>query len=138
MASDGFLSFEAARTFARTLKLGSKKEWNEYSKSGKRPSNIPGAPRQMYSDAGWVSWPDWMGYALSFEAARAFARTLTLGGEREWREYSKSGKRPSHIPSSPWKTYLDAGWVSFPDWLGYEKKKMTRGDALPFEGTEGI
>jgi hypothetical protein len=62
MTRGGALSFEAARTFARTLKLGSVKEWKEYSKSGKRPSNIPGSPHKMYRDAGWVSMPDWLGY----------------------------------------------------------------------------
>ena len=62
MANGGALPFEAARTFARTLKLGSVKEWQEYSKSGKRPSNIPSAPDKMYRDAGWVSYPNWLGY----------------------------------------------------------------------------
>jgi hypothetical protein len=129
VANGGALPFEAARTFARTLKLGSKKEWEEYRK--KRPSNIPCDPQQVYRDAGWVSMPDWLGYegtkvmtkggggALPFEAARAFVRTLKLGGVKEWKEYSKSGKRPSNIPGSPHKVYRDAGWVSMPDWLGY-------------------
>ena len=95
MEKAGFLSFEAARTFARTLKLGSVKEWYEYSKSGKRPSNIPGAPDQTYRDAGWISMPDWLGYeakevmakggAASFKAARTFVRTLKLGNREEWR-----------------------------------------------------
>jgi hypothetical protein len=62
LARGGALSFEAARTFVRTLKLGSQKEWHEYSKSGKRPSNIASNPRDTYCDAGWVSMPDWLGY----------------------------------------------------------------------------
>jgi hypothetical protein len=131
MAQGGALSFDAARTFVRTLKLGSAKEWEEYSKSGKRPSNIPSHPDRTYRDAGWVSMPDWLGYGigkqrktmtkggfLSFEAARTFVRTLKLGSTKEWEEYSKSGKRPSNIPSNPHKMYRDAGWVSLPDWLG--------------------
>ena len=148
MARGGALSFEAARTFVRTLKLGSHKEWREYSKSGKRPSNIPGNPSTTYRDAGWISLPDWLGYgvgkqqkktmtqggALSFEAARTFVRTLKMGSVKEWKEYSKSGKRPSNIPGGPAKVYRDAGWVSLPDWLGYEgRKKMAKRGALPFE-----
>ena len=148
MANGGALSFEAARTFVRTLKLGSHKEWREYSKSGKRPSNIPGNPSTTYRDAGWISLPDWLGYgvgkqqkktmtqggALSFEAARTFVRTLKMGSVKEWKEYSKSGKRPSNIPGGPAKVYRDAGWVSLPDWLGYEgRKKMAKRGALPFE-----
>ena len=62
MAQGGALAFEAARMFARTLKLGSREEWKEYNKSGKRPSNIPSNPDRTYRDAGWVSWPDWLGY----------------------------------------------------------------------------
>jgi hypothetical protein len=148
MAQGGALSFEAARTFARTLKLKTQKEWYAYSKSGKRPSNIPSNPQTVYRDSGWISMPDWLGYegkegmakggALSFEAARTFARTLKLAGWKEWQEYRKSGKRPSNIPGSPNEVYRDAGWVSMPDWLGYgigkqQKKKMTQGGALSFE-----
>jgi hypothetical protein len=36
----------------------------------------------------------------------------------EWNEWSKSGKRPTDIPSDPANVYRDDGWVSFPDWLG--------------------
>jgi hypothetical protein len=157
MAQGGALAFEAARNVVRTLKLGSQKEWLAYSKSGKRPSNIPSNPDRTYRDAGWVSWPDWLGYGgqsgggaktvgsesgwhggeaqwLSFKGARTFARTLKLGSEAEWRTYCKSGKRPSNIPSAPAKTYRDAGWVSMPDWLGYEGKEvMANGGALSFE-----
>ena len=69
---------------------------------------------------------------LSFTAARAFARTLKLESTRQWREYNKSGKRPSNIVSDPHRTYRDAGWISYPDWLGYEEERMIRGSALPF------
>ena len=44
--------------------------------------------------------------ALPFEEARAFVHALKLGSQKEWQEYSKSGKRPPNIPSSPWKTYV--------------------------------
>jgi hypothetical protein len=131
----------------RTLKLTGQKEWQEYSKSGKRPSNIPGNPDRVYRDAGWVSWPDWLGYgvgkqqrkmmaqggALSFEAARTFVRTLKLTGWKEWEEYSKSGKRPSNIPSRPDQAYRDAGWISMPDWLGYGGQS---GDGAKTVGSE--
>jgi hypothetical protein len=103
MPKGGALSFEAARTFVRSLKLAGWKEWTEYSKSGKRPSNIPSHPDKTYRDAGWVSMPDWLGYgvgkqqkrtmthggALSFETARTFVRTLKVGGQNEWIEYKK-------------------------------------------------
>ena len=36
---------------------------------------------------------------LPFDTARVFARTLKLKGEKEWREWSKSGQRPVNIPA---------------------------------------
>ena len=161
MAPGGALSFVAARTFVRTLKLRSMKEWHAYSKSGKRPSNIPGSPDKVYRDAGWISMPDWLGYGgkpgrgrqsldgkrwlsferqqvksqqhvgearwLSFEAARTFVRTLELGSQKEWKAYTKSNTRPSNIPSCPNKVYSEAGWISMPDWLGYEQMEEGKG-----------
>jgi hypothetical protein len=129
MAQGGALAFEAARTFVHSLKLTSQKMWEAYSKSGKRPLNIPSHPDQAYLDAGWVSYPDWLGYegknmmaqggALAFEAARTFVHSLKLTSQKMWVAYAKSGKRPLNIPSHPDRTYRDAGWVSYPDWLGY-------------------
>ena len=125
--SKGMLSFKDARAVARKYNLKSQKVWHALSKSGQRPANIPSHPDQTYSDAGWVSWPDWLGNggttpnteALSFEDARAVARKYKLKSVKEWQAWSKSGQRPSNIPSAPNRTYSDAGWVSWPDWLGY-------------------
>jgi hypothetical protein len=39
--------FEDARTFVRGLGLKSFTEWGEYSKSGKRPNDIPGNPYKI-------------------------------------------------------------------------------------------
>ena len=59
---EAFLPFKRARAIVRKLKLGSQKEWKEWSKSGERPNNIPGSPERAYRDAGWTSIPDWLGY----------------------------------------------------------------------------
>ena len=120
-----YVPYEKEREVAGGLKLTSERQWREWSKSGRRASDIPGAPHQAYCDAGWTSWPDWMGYAakgtggkegeyLPFEKAREVARGLKLTSERQWREWSKSGKRPSDIPGAPHQAYRDAGWTSWP------------------------
>jgi hypothetical protein len=57
-----FLTFEEARVVVRKLKLGSKKAWAAWSKSGKRSPNIPSNPHQAYRDTGFISYPDWLGY----------------------------------------------------------------------------
>ncbi len=55
---------------------------------------------------------------VSFEEARAFARNLNLKGNKEWYKWSKSGMRPSNIPSAPSQVYKDKGWISWGDFLG--------------------
>jgi hypothetical protein len=121
------LPFAVGRAYVRKLKLRSVKEWRAWSKSGQRPSDIPGNPSDTYRDAGWISMPDWLGFEgrvlakdmLPFAVARAYAQKLKLRSDREWKEWSKSGQRPPNIPSNPSKTYRDDGWISYPDWLGY-------------------
>jgi hypothetical protein len=117
-------SFTEARALARGLKLKTQKGWEVWSKSGQRPSDIPSSPDRVYRNDGWVSWADWLGNGKervawrSFTEARALARGLELKGERGWRVWSKSGQRPSDIPSSPDRVYRDDGWISWRDWLG--------------------
>ena len=124
------LSFEAARAIVWKLELGSIKKWQAWSKSGKRPSNIPSSPYATYRDDGWISMPDWLGYEgrvvgkredmLPFLVARAIVWKLKLKGQKEWLAWcNKTGQRPSNIPSNPFRTYRDDGWISMPDWLGY-------------------
>jgi hypothetical protein len=116
----------AARAYVRKLKLGSQKEWEALGKAGERPSNIPCSPYPVYRDDGWISYPDWLGYKgvvpgkmLPFLVARAIVRKLKLKSQEEWQAWRKSGQRPSNIPSAPFKTYRDDGWISTSDWLGY-------------------
>ena len=114
----------------RSLGLESKKEWKEWSKSGKRPHDVPSNPDKTYHDEGWVSYPDWLGYGvgrlprnvfLPFEEAREYARSLQLKGVKEWKEWCASGKLPDDgsVPSAPHNTYRDEGWEGYRDWLGY-------------------
>ena len=71
---------------------------------------------------------DWLGTGTvgtrqrkyrSFKNARAFARSLDLKSQTEWRAYTKSGKKPEDIPSDPDKGYGGQGWAGMADWLGY-------------------
>eukprot|EP00947_MAST-08B_sp_MAST-8B-sp1_P001943 g1943.t1 len=128
-----YLPFASARAWVHQRNLKSYKEWKEWSKSGQRPSNIPSGPRRVYQDKGWVSMMDWLGTNttagvkrdfLPYEEARAWVHQhCNLKSKKEWREWSKSGQRPSNIPSNPDKAYRDKGWASMPDWLGCERHK---------------
>src|SRR5262249_55075570 len=119
--------FEDAREFVRGLGLKSFTEWGEYSRSGKRPNDIPGNPYRIYADAGWLGWGDWVGTGRiadqlrqyrSFIKARAFVRGLGLKSTAEWLDYSKSGKKPIDIPAYPGLVYAKSGWAGYGDWLG--------------------
>jgi superfamily II DNA or RNA helicase len=136
-------SFEEARGYVRTLGLKNAVEWFTYCRSGKRPSDIPTTPHSVYADAGWAGWGDWLGSGKrrpgdwrSFEAARAFVRTLELRGARDWKAYCRSGKRPSDIPKTPHSVYADAGWVSINDWLGHNDRPFE--EARAFARTLGF
>jgi hypothetical protein len=64
-----FLSFAAARRYARNLGLESTRQWHALCRGrpppwlrGVRfPDDIPKRPDHHYADAGWRGWPDWLG-----------------------------------------------------------------------------
>ena len=66
-----------------------------------------------------------------FAHAHAYALSLTLKSEREWRVWRKTGARPPNIPSAPERTYTHDGWQGWGHWLG-SSNQITK-DLLPFE-----
>eukprot|EP00947_MAST-08B_sp_MAST-8B-sp1_P001531 g1531.t1 len=140
-----------ARDYVHRLKLTRWEEWQEWSKSGQRPCNVPSHPDQVYKGKGWVSWPDWMGYKpknqkaksqqmLAYEDARAIVIKLKLTSREEWKEWSKSGQRPCNVPAGPDQVYKGKGWVSWPDWMGYKPKnqKAKSEQMLAYEDARAI
>ena len=133
------MPFLEARAMARKLNLKSHKAWAAWCRAGHRPSNIPSAPCKTYKEDGFISWPDWLGYSgrtlhknmLPFVEARAIVRKLEMGSRNEWNAWCSSGKRPANIPAAPRETYRHDGFISMPDWLGYEGRAV--GKMLPFE-----
>ena len=122
-----YLPFDQARTFARTLGLKSRSDWEGYCKSSKKPTDIPTNPQRTYAQAGWAGMGDWLGTGRvadrlhmywSFEKARSFTRHLGLRSRAEWSNYCKSEKKPTDIPTKPQRTYAKVGWVGWGDWLG--------------------
>jgi len=119
-------SFEEARKFVRSLGLKNRDEWLKFSKSEKRPIDIPGDPSRVYKNKGWKSWGDWFdtGYIAtsqreyrSFEEARKFVHSLKLKNQKNWLAYSKSERKPDDIPANPDGTYKKE-WKGLGDWLG--------------------
>ena len=143
------LSFTEARSVVRKLGLKTSMAWKDWAKSGKRPYNIPGCPDQSYRDDGWISFSDWLGYEpkdpghrkgttrmMPFLEARAIVRKLKLGSCKAWYAWSKSGQRPFNIPGNPLGAYRDDGFISMPDFLGFEW--IPPGNMLPFEAARAI
>jgi superfamily II DNA or RNA helicase len=70
---------------------------------------------------------------LPFMQARKYVKILKLKSIAEWRDYCKSGKKPTNIPSNPDKKYKDQGWISFGDWLGTNRIAHNKKKFLQFE-----
>ena len=121
------LPFKKALLCARTIKLKSKKEWQDWTKTGVRPANIPSTPERTYKHDGWQGYGHWLGTGavaprdkqfLPFKKALAYARSLKLKGQQEWEMWSKTAVRPANVPSSPEKIYKHDGWQGYGHWLG--------------------
>lgn len=132
-----YRDFQAARNFARSLKLKDGREWRLFCKGllkqkGILPADIPKAPQQVYAKQGWAGTGDWLGTGavatfkrvhLPFAAARDFVHKLRLRSVNEWYLFCKGelpekGQLPANIPASPGYKYSSSGWKGFPDWLG--------------------
>jgi len=115
--------FNEAREFVRSLGLVGVTEWQNFSKSGNRPKDIPSSPWNIYPD--WEGMPDWMGSGRKphvfrwrpFKEAREYSRSLGFKTFQEWNAWGKKGLRPKDIPASPHNVYA-ADWKSREDWLG--------------------
>ena len=130
-AGRDFLPFDKAKEFVHLLKIPTYKGWAEYSKSGKKPKEIPSRPQDVYK-SDWVGFGDWLGNGkpnqkglhkifLPFEQAREYVRNVKLNNRGEW-EVWRNSQRPNFIPSDPRKIYKDNGWVGFGDWFGTHRK----------------
>jgi hypothetical protein len=119
--------FTEARKFTRALKLSGSNAWQEYCRSGQRPSDIPSNPNRVYRGTGWAGMGDWLGTGniqtslrefRPFSDAREFMHSLGLKSNIDWLAYRRRGQLPSDIPTHPHVVYKDKGWLGLGDWLG--------------------
>jgi len=117
-----FLSFNDARTYVRSLGFSIKKEWDDWTASGKRPKNIPFNPHLKYKECGWVDWPDFLGKQdyMSFDQCKSIAQSLKFSGLPQWEKYCKDN-RHLHLPVYPYYTYRHQ-WKSAKDFLGHHPR----------------
>ncbi|MDA7580164.1 DEAD/DEAH box helicase family protein [Crocinitomicaceae bacterium] len=146
-----WVNFESAKEFAQKLNLNSQREWDEYSKSGNKPDDIPSNVASVYKKKGWKGIGDWLGTNKvadqnktyrNFEDARRFVRKLGFKSRDEWMAYCKSGRKPDDIPTGAWKTYKDEGWEGLGDWLGSGRNRSKNSrkfqEARKFARTLGL
>ncbi len=57
---------------------------------------------------------------IPFEEARELVRKLKIKSQKEFWDKHKAGLIPKNIPFSPYNIYKNSGWISYPDFLGYE------------------
>ena len=137
-----FLPFKKALLYARSLKLKSKKEWEQWCKIGVREANMPSRPDLTYKHKGWQGYGHWLGTGnvahkdqqfLPFKKALLYARSLKLKCRAEWEQWRKTGVREANMPSHPDLTYKHAGWQGYGHWLGTGTVAPKYHQFLPFK-----
>ena len=121
-----FRSISEAKKFVKKLGIKTQEAWKEYSRSDKKPFDIPVDPPATYGKKGsWKSWGDFLGTGKianqnrkfrSYTAAKQFVKKFHFT-QAQWNKYSKSGKRPDDIPALPSRAYKKE-WKGWGDFLG--------------------
>ena len=134
-----YRTYKEARKFARSLKLKSWTEWNNFSTSGKKPGDIPTNPAFVYKNKGWVNMGDFLGTGnvhtknfRSFEESREFARSLRLKSRAYWNKLTMTRKFPKDVPVSPEQIYKKE-WTNWGDFLGTGKIANQNRKFRPFK-----
>lgn len=126
------MTFEDARKWARGLGLNSMKEWEEYCRSGEKPTQIPNRPSAVYKNSGWNGWGDWLGTGtvahfnkeyMPFHELKQLVKANKITTQLQYREFYNSLDQKDKIPSNPHRTYKDMGWVNWADFLGKDDKE---------------
>ena len=146
-----FRSFEEARAFARSLKLGRSSDWYDFA-AGRRPDlgafplDVPKHPDITYAGAGWHRWGDFLGTGnlspldrefRAYAQARAYARRLGLRSSSEWAVVARDGlpdgsRLPEDIPHGAQNHYAGRGWKGWGDFLGTRNRRAADREWLPF------
>ena len=148
-----WMTFAEAQVIVQEAGIKTEREFREWNKAGKRPSNFPSNPAIKYKKD-WKGWPHFLGREarggkkkvsykqwMSYEEARAFMQKEGIKTLREFMKWSVSGNRPSNFPSHPNIIYAEE-WVSWPHFLGTEqirfKKWMSYAEAQALMKEQGI
>jgi hypothetical protein len=115
--------YSKAKLFVQKLKLKSSMEWSEYSKSGKRPLEIPGNPSKIYKE--FKSFADFLGFGgyvrnnkLSFHEVKNLIKDKNFNSQHDWYTFYDKNNF-SNIPKMVEQAYRKE-WKGWPDFLSKE------------------
>jgi len=128
-----FFTYKLAKENLSNIGISSHREWKNYLKmNDKILQGIPRSPDIYYKKTGeWLSWSDFLGYEhyrsyVDFSIAKSFAQNLNFKKSTDWYVYCKSGEKPVNIPRNVSSYYKNKGWISWPDFLGYEPERKKK------------
>ena len=136
-----FLNYKKAKKVVHQLKFKKARDFIEYAKLGKLPSNIPSAPQNHYKDKGWISWHDFLGTGFieikdrnyfNFEEAKKHVKKLKIKSATDFREKRKNKIISSRMPPKPYN-YYSSDWISWGDFLGTDYVAGRNRQYLDFE-----
>ena len=116
-----FALYEEAKKVIQKEGIKSFREFNDWSKSGKRPPNIPSRPNNTYKGKGWTNWKDFLGPMSSryfeYEEAKKIVSEEGIKYQNKYIEWLKSDKSPIKMPLKPERVYKGKGWTNWKDFL---------------------
>ena len=128
---DKFVSYDEAVKIVRKAEVKSAYEYGRPERSKRawvRPSNLPRSPDRTYKGNGWVSWDaflrDGEKYSfigtrfLSYEDALIKARRANIKTSQSYLKW-KRREKIKDMPSMPYETYKNKGWISWAFFLRY-------------------
>ena len=129
---DSYMSFDEAKQFIKKFNLKNQKEFNEWTKSDKRPWNFPSSPKKIYSNE-YVSLSDFLGYSkperweilgyLSFKEASNFIKKYNLPSLRSYQRFRNENKH-LNLAYNPDRIYKNCGFTTWKDFLGYTENPL--------------
>ena len=114
-----------AETQAAAQALGIKSQ-PDYNKRYLENPRLPAQPNKSYADAGWIDWYEFLGnerpaHYKTYAEAQAAAQALSIKNQPD---YNKRYREDPRLPSSPDKSYADAGWIDWYDFFGNERPNL--------------
>ena len=121
-----YWNYEEAKQYAQQLKLRSRQEWFEHTKSNNFPrKHIPAAPStSMKYKNEWKGWGEFLGtgnkrknYNISYNEVKLYAQQQEIKSYNQWMEFCKLKKLRDDIPSQP-HIYFKNEWKNWGEFLG--------------------